>query len=644
MEYFQSQLLFYFSLALALFLPGYAFLLALFGRSRLSLLEEFVLAPGAGLLVCNFLLLTLNRFGVLLTRWSVISALLFFSLLGFGIFVFRSDKEASVKTKNIASARLLSLRHQGLFLLLLLFSVFLRGTYLSNANPPGSTDLGHHMYWSKLFSQSGIISDYASRPIVEEAGRYLISAPEPISDFIVGEHLIFSAVALISGLEYIGAFPILLLFLFDIFTILLVFVLAWRLFENDSRREDIALLSLFFSGVLFAVDPPQAKFVSGGLIGNLFGNLLTLSAFYFWIIFLRLRDSRLFFCALFFSMGIFYTHHLSGLIFLFVLLAFFLFFLFFGSQERREFFVAWKKWLFSFYLAGFVLLAAFLLAVYVPSYLTNRAVETVVREVTKSDHVGLEFSKFKGIVGEGRLAFGFLGACFLLALAFWGKQKYPFRLATSLLLAWIGMITLISLAPDLVGLDIPASRVANYGTYPLAIISAFSLVFVFSRLPQNSARVLSWSFGLVLTYLFINGQSGYGTFLEESRQSNRAGSTYAAAVYLAEKMDEEDSLVKDHVNLAADSWVKLFFMRDYNFPVYRANLERYENGIDKKEFCTLWMISEPESARAEKCFQELGINFVMVDKKTDAAQFEKLKKYWRVFSNEEVNIYYHKHE
>jgi len=39
---------------------------------------------------------------------------------------------------------------------------------------------------------------------------------------------------------------------------------------------------LLFLGVLFAVTAPQAKYVSGGVMGNIFGNFFMPLAFYFY--------------------------------------------------------------------------------------------------------------------------------------------------------------------------------------------------------------------------------------------------------------------------------------------------------------------------------------------------------------------------
>jgi len=103
-------------------------------------------------------------------------------------------------------------------------------------------------------------------------------------------------------------------------------------------------------------------------------------------------------------------------------------------------------------------------------------------------------------------------------------------------------------------------------------------------------------------------------------------------------------MVKDHIYLAADSWMKLFFMRDYNFPVYRANLERYSNGIDRQEKCTLWMISNPATDDARKCFSDLSVRYVMVNEKIDAIQFDQSREFSKIYSNGEVGVYYRIYE
>jgi hypothetical protein len=281
--------------------------------------------------------------------------------------------------------------------------------------------------------------------------------------------------------------------------------------------------------------------------------------------------------------------------------------------------------------------------IYTPTYLTNSAVDTVIGAVKKIEHTGLSMFQFRNVLGEARFALGFFGLLLLFALLRKSIYKYSFLL----LLSWISIIALISLMPGLVKISIPSGRVANYGVYPFATIGAFAFVYVFSQ--KDFCRSLSVPFGqklifsaFFLTFIFIglDGFSDISPYLKRTDSAKNTLQTFRASAYLAPRMDRVDLLASDHVYIFADSWVKLFFMRDYYFPSYRANFERYENGIDKQEFCTRDMISNPGGELGRKCYSDLGTNFVMVDKLMDSAQFQKLDNFWQVYSNDKINIYY----
>jgi hypothetical protein len=54
------------------------------------------------------------------------------------------------------------------------------------------------------------------------------------------------------------------------------------------------------------------------------------------------------------------------------------------------------------------------------------------------------------------------------------------------------------------------------------------------------------------------------------------------------------------------------------------------------------MISSPGGELGKKCFEDLGTNFVMVDRLNDSMQFQKLNNFWQVYSNDKINVYYRK--
>ena len=76
-------------------------------------------------------------------------------------------------------------------------------------------------------------------------------------------------------------------------------------------------------------------------------------------------------------------------------------------------------------------------------------------------------------------------------------------------------------------------------------------------------------------------------------------------------------------------------------PLSRAFFKRYENN-PYRETCTLDMISQPNSETAQKCFEGLGVRFVMVHTDHDASQFNGSDNFSRVYQNDELSVYLRK--
>jgi hypothetical protein len=538
-----------------------------------------------------------------------------------------------------------SSRQTHLILFLLVLTVFIKAAYLEYNTLPATTDLGHHMFWAKTISETGSIPNYEARDIIQAGGNYAISQPASISDFIIGEHLIFSAINLISGLDFISFFPVIVLHLINLMSILALFLLALKFFENRPEGKNIAILTLLFIGPLFAVAPPQAKYVGGGVIGNLIGNLLLPLTFYFYYRAFKEKDRLFLAVALIFSMGLFYTHHLTGLLFLLVFALSLIAIIVIHSREMSLFLKTWIKIIFSpAVLAVLIFAVMFAFFIYTPTYLTNNAVSTVVGGPAKIEHRGLPFSEFKFTVGEPRAAIGLFGIIMFLVLI---RPIYKTKdYGIIFLSAWIFFILLISLEPAWLGLNIPSARIANYGVYPLSIIGAFAVVKIlnWTRSRDNSfsidRKLFLPAFVLLATFALTSGFYDNSQYADRSNDAQKTIQTFSASQYLAAKASADDNILTDHIYIAADSWIKLFFMRGYNFPFYRANLDRYANGIDKQEQCTLWMISTPGSSDSQKCYSDLGIDFVLVNKNFEGPQFDKSQDFSKIYSDGELNAYY----
>jgi len=193
----------------------------------------------------------------------------------------------------------------------------------------------------------------------------------------------------------------------------------------------------------------------------------------------------------------------------------------------------------------------------------------------------------------------------------------------------------------------PASAMGP-GVYPLSIIASAILVKVFSPQKNEGGKMVFFlkssllfsTFALLFIFVIASGFYDNQQNMQVATSPAKVVQTFASADYLAQKISTNDVVINDHQNTVADTWVKIFFMRNYTYPLYRATNDRYENGIDRQEFCTLWMISTPDTPDSQKCFSQLGINFSMVSAKTDAAQFRRSQSFWQVYDGDEINIYY----
>jgi hypothetical protein len=650
-----SQFAFYFSLLVVLFWPGYFLTRALNAKlGFFTKLEETVLAVGFSIFISNFLMLTLGALNISLTRWSILFILGFFSLLCFlseKIFFRKKPTHSSVDGLVFSKKQIL------LTCLILGLAIFFRTLYLKDSILPSATDLGHHMYWTNLIIQKGEIPNYQQKNVLTGGATYAISEPQNISDFIIGEHLIFAAVGLISGLSVISYFPALVLFIINIFSLLAIFILTLRLFEKNKEKVTIAIFTLFLLGPLFAITPPQAKFISGGVVGNIIGNLLLPLALYFFLRAVREKNKVLLVLALVSTMNLFYTHHLTAFLFTLSLLLSILLVLLFNFKNALKLIIAWSKMFFSLpVMSSLLLILIFAFTVYTPTYITNQAIKNVVGAPKKIEHTGLTLTQFKDAIGEPRLALAIAGILILSYLLLkktkiqktnFAYEKIPFQLF--ILAGWIGIITIISLFPQLIKIGIPSARVANYGTYPFSIAASFCLVALFFQTNKHEkhqllikAPLFFYTLSLTMAYLLTAGFFDNAANLTQTTAPKVINQTFNASQFLASKLSPGDQVESDHIYIKADAWTKVFLMQDYNFPLYRANLERYENGIDRNEKCTLTMLSAPSAPDSQKCFTDLNVNFVMVSSKNDTIQFQKNSAFWQIYANEEINIYLRK--
>lgn len=643
-SFIQEQIIFYFALILVLFLPGYFFILLIEAKRKLfSSFERFAISSGFSIAIVTFLMILMGRMGISINRINTLVLLISFTLICYLIRNYLKKRHLEKNGPAQDDSLFSFSKDQKIILVVLLFlTIFIKTIYLSDAIFPSATDLGHHTYWIQKIATDGKLPEYSKTDIVQTDSRYEISKPEPIPDFIVGEHLVFAAIVLITGDEAVSVYPTIVLFLINIMGILAVFILAFRLFGGFPWGKNAALLALFAVGPLYAISSAQAKFVSGGVVGNILGNFLIPLALYFFWRSVREKKSSFMLIAIFLAFSLFYTHHLSALIFSLTISGFILIYAALNLRRKKESAESIRFWIKLFLnprVMGFIiLLGIFFFFVYTPSYIETNAVDTIVGSPTKSTKQGYSFTNISYLTGEARMVLGIIGTLILLFFIRKNKQL------TALLLSWIGVIFIMSWKPGWIHLNIPSARVANYLAFPISVSAGAAIAWIFHSLKNHEAKkrhipeiVAISSFVFIFAFIIASGFYDNSQSLKTSG-TNDAIKTFHAGKFLAQKTNSQDMILKDHNYILSDSWIKVFFMKDYNYPLTRSFFFRYTEN-SQREHCTLWMIESPESDDAQKCFNDIGVNFIMVNPAYDSVQFQKLPEFSKIYDSEKISIY-----
>lgn len=613
-----------------LILPGVFFQMAIFGlkSGKISFFEKAVLTVPFSLILVDLIVLLLSKLNILIKGPVLVGAILVFCLACFAVFQFRFGQKKNKDKENKKPARNASYSDAGgaeeifdfsawqtIFILLaLVLAIFIRTAYLSDTIVPSATDMGHHMYWAQTIINTGHLPDYG------------------MPDFIIGEHIVFAVVNLISGAGLMTAMPALLLLLFNITGIFTIAILLGRVFES----KKIVAVSFFVAGALYAVNPPQGKYVSGGVVGNIIGDMLIPVAMYFFYRALKEKDQIFAGLFIFSFAGLLYTHHLSAFVLIFSIAAIIILYLILNFKNIFKIISEWTKlFLKPFPLALIFLFALYFFIIFTPSYFNSAAVGQATGEPTKATRVGFSISQIDSGVGSALLILGDIG--FLLALLALKRKELKYSVA----IGWFLILFTMTWKPGLLYVNIPSDRVSNYLFLSLVLLSSFALVRYFEVFTSAASRFSSAVLLFTLLFFVItNGLSDSADAFKAKNQFQQALETFHSAEYLASTVDtSKDIILKDHVNIYGDSWYKLFFMKDYKYPLSRGVLTRYVDSTKTRETCTRDMISSPESDTGKACFAETGVNYVAVNTQIEGNSFEKYSDFSKVYGSDYISIF-----
>ena len=452
-------------------------------------IETLILSFVLGITLVDFLMLLMDKIGISQNGFTIAFPLIGIPALG-GALWYRKHRQIPLLDEAHSRPFHKSKIERTLFFTLFALTLFLKTLYLSNAIIPTATDLGHHLYWAKSITETHRLPVYQEREVIDQPENIRLSDPAPIADFIIGEHLPLAALALLTGIDFFSAFPIVFLLVINLLSLLALAILTYRIVDASPLRQlirpELATLSLLFlSGPLYTLASPQAKFVSGGVIGNIMGNLLIPLIL---ILFLRAfqeKDHRLLGLGILFTFTLTYTHHLSTLILLFILAGTGIFSVISFAGHLKTFLSRITAILFRPTPLILLLLAGlFFFLVTMPTYIETRAVGTAIGTPTKLTRIGLTFDQITETSGEARFAFGIIGLI-LLFISF--RRSFPI----SLILAWILTLFIMTFRPDWVFLNIPSNRIGTYLSFPIGIVGAIGLAWLIGMLRNYRSSLLS---------------------------------------------------------------------------------------------------------------------------------------------------------
>ncbi|PID52156.1 MAG: hypothetical protein CR972_03375 [Candidatus Moraniibacteriota bacterium] len=657
--FFNEQIIFIAITSFLLFMPGWLFLLAFFHRKQFAPLEKFVLAVPMSFVITTLAIIITNACGFALTQTTLISVLgVVLALLCFGIF--RKKKELKHNTNQIFT---FTKKQAILITILIVFTIVIKGTFLINAIFPTATDLGHHMFWVEKITKEQSLPEYKKTEILVKNDEIFLSKPKPIADFIVGEHVIFATIKTFTGQTTVSIFPSLILFIINIFTVLMIFILTRQLTSTYTHGDIVSIFSLLFTGPLWAISGAGAKFVSGGVIGNIIGNLLIPTIIYFLYRAFCEKKPTLLIPAIITATALAYTHHLSTFIFGYIFIFSIITFIIFqrkGLRGYKNIFLLIKNY---YIIPLLIIVIASLFFLHPPSYLNGETVSSSVGAPSKSTRTGIHFNQMMYMLGETRFILGLIGFFAVTGfMSLWrygkldhiDKKHYPVNIyAGSLILGWCGALLGMSMFPHILQVNIISSRIATYSAFPLAILSAFSLVWLGTTLLRNKDKrffipqgIILTFFFITLTYAFATGMRDNSTSMNDMPKTNSALQTFHAGHYankaFGKNAENNDYwMIKDHNYITADTWLKVFFAHDYSYPLSRSYFKRYETNPNR-ERCTLHMISSPESPEAQSCFTNLSTKIILVNTEQDASQFLHSENFYRIYQNNELSLFVRK--
>ena len=630
--------LFLAAMAWLIVLPGMAVLRAIFPWER-NPVRHLAYAIVVGIALLDALMIIAQTVLKLPLSPSVVATIPIIPLVVAAIIRRRSAETAATLS---APHRRIAVAAIGLFALV----VAIKTPFVARTAFPTATDMGHHLYWVNAIVTTQSIVPYTKRTLINSDDGVTLSDPRPIADFIIGEHLPLAAILLLTGVDITHVTPVLFLFILELLSVVAVALLAAdiarHLYTTRYAAEGAFLSALFIGGAIYAISGAQTKFVTGGVIGNIFGIVcipLIMGAFFRALTEQNdQRGGRWAALGMALSVLLAYTHHLSTFLLIYALAGVSAMIGVLALRHhtlRPLLHTLWRRGTHRGVI-GVLVAIILLLILHRVAYLSPDVVASATGAPSKATRTGVSLVQLWASVGALRATLGVFGAVVALIIA---VRRPRATIAGALVFGWVAIMMAAALIPQALGINIISTRVANYATIPLTVAAAVALTWIVYRavhLPRYAIPAVT----LLFATLVMDGFADNAAALRRAAGANAPAAlqTYAAARYIAQHAPAHAWTLKDHNYLTADTWMKLFFVRDYSYPLSRSYFRRYQNSPNR-ERCTLLMIDNPDSPFAKDCFRALSVQYVVVHPERDARTFDALPEFRRIFDSATATVF-----
>jgi len=556
-------------------------------------IETLVFSILLGIPIIYIVSIILNKIGLELTNLNLLAS--FVIMIGsLTIFLKKIHlKESSHKGGSLDIS----------FILIFILSLVITMIPLINNPLPYATDLSNHVYYIREVFFTHNLPNF-HLPV-----------------FVIGETLIIAIPSIIFSIDPLSIFPIVILFLFRMVTIVLVYLLANRIFKS----RVISLLAMLSIGMLYSFQRPGTIFVYGGVIGNIVGDALILASLY--MLYRTIYDSEkyfLFFVLFFFS--IVYTHTLSLLITSSMIMSFLILLIIFDKKNILYRIKTIAQFIKNKYFLALLIILSMTLFLYLPSYISKEALRGAtidpIMEVPKQK---LTVDFFKEIVGPFRFSFAMLG---LVMLVFSREDK-------SIKLFFIGWLTAIFLLSwDAIKfINLPQSRIVNYMVYPSSVLMVYPLKYFRSYKSWRDILIVS----LFVTLIIVIGSSLPERALKEDMPRENILSLYHASLYLKNVIKKDETVLSEHVNSGfPDTWTKVFLLDGYNKVLERVYYFRYKDDPIKE---TWVMMENPNSEEGVEYMQKNNVSYIIQNTEEINKEFLGSNNFFTVYQGGIITIF-----